>query len=174
MSKLARKGIQTTIKPTIQVSRPLGDKTPFPNRQQNIAPLHTPAPKAAKVAKLSLLEQDLQELAKTPGHLLLPSSTRKSLRAPRHSGAVKCYDFKTPMTNGNHWDVSDGEIQLDMNTAETELEDEEDYDEIEYMPPKMQGGSSSQKSLGIALIQDGCRASIRASISYTRLQSSWP
>ncbi|CAL1705949.1 unnamed protein product [Somion occarium] len=131
-----RKGLQTVVKPSIIVSRPLGDKTPFPNRQQNVPPLHTPALQTAKIAKLSLLDH---ELVQTPGHLLRPSSNRKSLRAPRASGSGgKRNVFKTPVTNGNHWDVSDGDIQVELSDAQAETEEiVEDYDEIEYMPPKV-------------------------------------
>ena len=52
--------------------------------------------------------------------------------------------FKTPATNGRHWDVSDGDIQVGLDEAKDEAEVEvEDYDEIEYMPPKMPGMSRS-------------------------------
>ncbi|KAL4248744.1 hypothetical protein ABKN59_007175 [Abortiporus biennis] len=130
----AKKALQATIKPSVVISRPLGDKTPFPNRQQ--LPLHTPAPQTTKIAKLSLLEPNV-DFTQTPGALLLPSSARRSSRAPRTSGSGRALTFKTPLTNGNHWDVSDGELEVDE--AELELSDvqSEDSDEIEYMPPKV-------------------------------------
>lgn len=120
-----------TAKPVVLVSKPLGDKTPFPNRQ---LPLQTPAPQAAKIAKLSMLDP---ALSKTPGSLLLPSARRKSLRLPR-SASKK---FTTPTQQGNHWDVSDGEVDADVSTGSAEAQDAEveDYDEIEYMPPKVPG-----------------------------------
>lgn len=42
------------------------------------------------------------------------------------------------MNQGNHWDVSEGSIDLQLDEADVVLEDvnPEDYDEIEYMPPK--------------------------------------
>ena len=113
------------------VSRPLGDKTPFPNRQLL---LQTPAPQKAKPAKLPMLDPSL---AKTPGSLLLPSARRKSLRLPR-SASKK---FTTPVQQGNYWDVSDIDIDPDLGDegAEEVKEAEPDYDEIEYMPPKVPG-----------------------------------
>lgn len=47
--------------------------------------------------------------------------------------------FETPQTQGNHWDVSDTEIE-GLETAAVNLSiEEEDYDEIEYMPPSAIG-----------------------------------
>ncbi|KAI0032702.1 hypothetical protein K488DRAFT_7399, partial [Vararia minispora EC-137] len=99
--------------------RPFLDKTPYPNRH---APVVTPAP--GKLGALLLTE--------TPGYLLRPSSTRKSVRARRSSG--KNY-FETPVTNGNHWDVSDAEIEVAPVEVVKKDIPVEDYDEIEYMPP---------------------------------------
>ena len=116
----------------VVVTRPLGDKTPFPNRQAQF--LQTPAPQTAKIAKLALLDGPL---AKTPGCLLLPSARRKSLRLPRSASKR----FQTPHTGGNHWDISDGDMEAVQSSTELdEVEIEEaDYDEIEYMPPKVPG-----------------------------------
>lgn len=52
------------------------------------------------------------------------------------SGSIQL-DFKTPMTRGDHWNVSDGEIDVDLNEEAEEVADVqgEDDDEIEYMPP---------------------------------------
>ena len=127
----SKKGLQTA-KPTVVVTRPLGDKTPFPNRQAQA--LQTPAPQTAKIAKLTFLDESL---TKTPGCLLLPSARRKSLRLPR-SASKK---FQTPHNQGNHWDVSDGDMEaLESSLEVDEVEVEEaDYDEIEYMPPKVPG-----------------------------------
>lgn len=141
--------------PSILVSRPLGDKTPFPNRQPPPQPLRTPKPQATKL----LLEADAGAaltLPQTPECLLLPSATRrrKSLRLP----SATSKNLKTPMTRGNHWDVSDGDMELDGEEGDSELDiggngarattggvelgvREEEVDEIEYMPPKVPGRS---------------------------------
>ncbi|KAG9015606.1 hypothetical protein FRB90_004746 [Tulasnella sp. 427] len=68
-----------------------------------------------------------------PASVLRPSSTRKSLRAPRKS-------FETPEKIGRrpHWDISDGEIDADVNVSGVsgqEIIEEEDDDDVEYMPP---------------------------------------
>lgn len=98
--------------------RPLGDKTPFPNRTAN-QPLAT----GAKIAKPAL-----------PDGSLRPSSARTHERLPRSAGKA----FETPITNGKHWDVSDIEIEVDVPVANQSIE-EETFDEIEYMPPKVEG-----------------------------------
>jgi hypothetical protein len=97
-------------------------------------------------------------LPQTPECLLLPSATRrrKSLRLP----SATSKNLQTPMTKGNHWDVSDGDLELsadeghsqgslDLNDAQAKLGDvvlqepeEDDYDAIEYMPPKVPGTSA--------------------------------
>lgn len=137
---LVRKNGFATMKPTLLVTKPLGDKTPFPNRLSQA--LKTPAPQTAKLAKLSLFDESL---AKTPGNLLLPSARRKSMRLPR-SASKK---FHTPSGQGNHWDVSDGDVQLDVSQEVEEVTSEEpDYDEIEYMPPKVPGKCSQPCDMG--------------------------
>lgn len=98
--------------------RPLGDKTPFPNRTAHH--LHT---SGGKIAKPALLDGSLR-----------PSSARKHDSLPRSASRV----FETPITNGKHWDVSDIEIEVDTSIANQSIE-EESHDEIEYMPPKVQG-----------------------------------
>ena len=105
----SHKALSHTAKPAIRVQRPLGDKTPAPNRVANAVPFDTPAPQTAKLAKLSLLEAPQQAV---PESLLRPSSARKSLRAPRMSGGVQQLDFKTPVTRGDHWNVSDISIEV--------------------------------------------------------------
>ncbi|KAI0728184.1 hypothetical protein C8Q72DRAFT_761957, partial [Fomitopsis betulina] len=129
----SHKALSHSVKPTIRVQRPFGDKTPFPNRVASAVPFGAPAPQTAKLAKLALLEAPQEAL---PDALLRPSSARKSLRAPRMSGSIQL-DFKTPMTRGDHWNVSDGEIDVDLNEEAEEVADVqgEDDDEIEYMPP---------------------------------------
>lgn len=136
--------------PSIHVSRPLGDKTPFPNRQQLPAQqLRTPKPQATKLL-LEIDDAGTKMLTQTPECLLLPSATRrrKSLRLP--SAISK--NLKTPATKGNHWDVSDGDV--DLGAEDGDIDDgssraktagvdvqasETSDDEIEYMPPKLPG-----------------------------------
>jgi hypothetical protein len=111
------------------VTRPLGDKTPFANRQCRT--LQDPTPGPVKTTKFELL---------TPGHALLSSSVRKSVRGRYSSGPV----FETPITNGNHWDVIEGDIAvLAAPEAQGEEVQQEDYDEIEYMAPTAIGASAS-------------------------------
>ncbi|KAI8972177.1 hypothetical protein BD414DRAFT_469542 [Trametes punicea] len=126
---------------SVSVTRPLMDKTPFPNRvapAAGIGASKTPGLKGSKLSKLALLlpepeQAELLSLDVAP--LLRPSSTRKSLRG-RLSGA-----FKTPVTKGDHWNVSPGDMELDIagGTAEQAapetLSVEDEDDEIEYMPP---------------------------------------
>ncbi|KAH9932577.1 uncharacterized protein B0H18DRAFT_986323 [Fomitopsis serialis] len=130
----SHKILSRSAKPSIRVQKPLGDKTPFPNRVANAVPFDTPAPQTAKLAKLALLEAPQQTL---PESFLRPSSARKSLRAPRASVGAQHLDFKTPVTLGNHWDVSDGEIEVEADEDVLEVADVrgEDDEEIEYMPP---------------------------------------
>ena len=98
--------------------RPLGDKTPFPNRTANQLP-----PSGAKIAKPALLDGSLR-----------PSSARKHDRLPRSASKI----FETPVTDGKHWDVSDIEIEVDASLANQSIQ-EESCDEIEYMPPQVEG-----------------------------------
>lgn len=98
--------------------RPLGDKTPFPNRTANQL-----SATGAKIAKPALLDGSLR-----------PSSARKHDRLPRSAGKA----FETPVTDGKHWDVSDIDIEVDTPVANQSIE-EENWDEIEYMPPKVDG-----------------------------------
>lgn len=75
----------------------------------------------------------------TPGHALLPSSARKSVRGRFSSGAA----FETPVTKGNHWDVIEGDTEVPtLPEAQGEGVLVEDYDEIEYMPPTAIGESA--------------------------------
>lgn len=100
------------------ITRPLGDKTPFRNRS---GPLAAPLLNGTKDTNFSYLQ--------TPG-ILRPSSARKHDRIP---SATK--NFQTPQTQGNHWDVSDTEIACPETAAVDLSVEEEDYSEIEYMPP---------------------------------------
>jgi hypothetical protein len=97
------------------VARPLGDKTPFANRQRRVIQDRTPG--CAK---------------QTPGHALLSSSVRKTVRGRHGSGPL----FETPVTNGNYWDVVEHDIAVPAAPeAQGEEVQQEDYDEIEYMAP---------------------------------------
>jgi hypothetical protein len=102
------------------------------------------------------LGEKLNLLMKTPGFLLRPSSTRKSTRARRSSGAL---NFETPATKGHHWDVSDTEIEVAAVQEAVEEESVEDYDEIEYMPPTAIG-----MSLDVSLIRRATLTCFRAAV----------
>lgn len=115
---------------SILLARPLGDKTPFRNR---VGDLHTPLPNGSKISKLSLGASQLQ----TPG-LLRPSSARIHDRMPSASK-----NFQTPHTQGNHWDVSDTEIEGPEAVVVNQSIVEEDFNEIEYMPPGAIGAKES-------------------------------
>lgn len=116
------------------VARPLGDKTPFANRQRRV--IHEPTSGAVKVKPSS---QDEKFEFLTPGHALLPSSARKTVRGRHSSGPV----FETPVSSGNPWDVIEGDVIAPVapEAQSNELQTE-DYDEIEYMPPTATGAKS--------------------------------
>ncbi|KAG8906924.1 hypothetical protein FRB99_005698 [Tulasnella sp. 403] len=116
------------------------NKTPFILRTQ--FPV-TPLP--AQKLQLGATPKDTDTLD-LPSPVLRPSSTRKSIRAPRSASK----NFQTPERRGRrpHWDISDGDISveivnlsagglgLDNEIIEEGAElDEDDDDEIEYMPP---------------------------------------
>lgn len=109
------------------IARPLGDKTPFTNRQRRVIFDPTPGPAKGKPPA-----QDAYFESMTPGHALLPSSARKTVRGRYSSGAA----FETPVAKGNHWDVIEGDIEVaTLPEVQGEGVQAEDYDEIEYMPP---------------------------------------
>ncbi|KAJ6616639.1 hypothetical protein B0H10DRAFT_1378744 [Mycena sp. CBHHK59/15] len=122
---------------TRTVARPLGDKTPFTNRD---APT-TPLPGAQKIAKLVLLDAPKTHVLEslhpnnTPDSVARPSSMRKHVRAPRSASKNR---FETPLTNGNHWEVSASDLIVPEAEAPEvpPFPEADDYDEIEYMPPK--------------------------------------
>ncbi|KAK0443106.1 uncharacterized protein EV420DRAFT_1649390 [Desarmillaria tabescens] len=95
-------------------SRPLVDKTPFPNRTD----VQFQTPYTFNFDKFS-----------SPDSILRPSSLRRHVRVPR--SATK--SFETPVNTGNPWqcDVSIGSPELVVQ----QLVMEDDLDEIEYMPP---------------------------------------
>lgn len=119
------------------VTRPLMDKTPFPNRVASGNFGNAGKTPGLKLSKIALLvpEAEQESLSPDVAPLLRPSSTRRSLRGRLSQ------NFKTPLTKGNHWDVSpedmegiDGALADDAKPeTETAVADEED--EVEYMPP---------------------------------------
>lgn len=119
-------------------TRPLVDKTPFPNRNAANT-FETPLPGEQKLAKLILVDTTKTNVVllhpnSTPDSVARPSSMRKHVRAPRVSA-----NFETPVTNGNHWDVSEPEIVVQEAQPAPQLPDSDDHDEVEYMPPKIIG-----------------------------------
>jgi hypothetical protein len=126
------------------VSRPLGDKTPLPNRLGNVV-FETPLDKA-KILKPSVLHGTLiqppthSEDDESPESLQRPSSLRKHLRLPSNLSSKK--NLETLMNKGSHWDISDENIIIQDSQAalrETVDGDKIDLDEIEYCPPNMLG-----------------------------------
>ena len=137
------------------------DKTPFPNRVAAAgfggAGPAGKTPGGMKLSKLALLvsepqppESQSQALSPDVAPLLRPSSARKSLRG-RLSGA----NFKTPLTKGNYWDVSPGDLEgiggvaedaKQETDAQVAVDEEEEDDEIEYMPPTAVGERSDRHS----------------------------
>ena len=134
------KGAQSSKPVVNSVARPLGDKTPFANRQRLHGVIQDPTPGPAK-KNAPALDGRLELL--TPGHALLPSSARKTVRGRHSSGPV----FETPVSKGNHWDVSDDVVIAPVaQEVQGELAQSEDYDEIEYMPPTAIGASGALSS----------------------------
>ena len=126
------------------VSRPLGDKTPLPNRLGTVV-FETPLDKA-KVSKPSVLRGTLiqppthSEDDEFPESVQRPSSLRKHLRLPSNLSSKK--NFETPMNKGSHWDMSDENIIIQDSQAalrENVDGDKIDLDEIEYCPPNTLG-----------------------------------
>ena len=112
------------------------DKTPAPNRVQPHT-LLTPLPNAGKLSK-ALLPSLIDE-GEIQSPVQPPSSSRKKLRVPRFSNSKQV--FETPITAGDHWNVSDISIEVSSSNLDDveESTDEPDYSDLEYMPPKMKG-----------------------------------
>ncbi|KAJ6456452.1 hypothetical protein C8R45DRAFT_1186658 [Mycena sanguinolenta] len=99
----------TEKRPTIHLNvngrpRPLGDKTPLPNRIHHIYSSHTPGAGVddGKLAKLVLDTQtQLKPIpgAATPASAPRPSPARTHLRAPRTSGGGARFDLHLPGTS---------------------------------------------------------------------------
>ena len=129
------KEVQSSKAVVNSVVRPLGDKTPFANRQWRVVQDPTPGP-----AKAKPLVQGERIGRLTPGHALLPSSVRKTVRGRHSSGPL----FETPVATGNHWDVIEGDVIAPVvPKGQGEEAQTEDYDEIEYMPPTAIGASAT-------------------------------
>jgi hypothetical protein len=73
------------------IARPLGDKTPFTNRQRRVILDPTPGPAKGKPPV-----RDAYHESMTPVHAFLPSSARKSVRGRFSSGAT----FEIPPSEG--------------------------------------------------------------------------
>ncbi|KXN87697.1 hypothetical protein AN958_08266 [Leucoagaricus sp. SymC.cos] len=113
-------------------SKPLTDKTPFANRILDT--YKTPA-SDQKSFKLNVVNSVINEqLGATPESgpgSARASSTRKHARVPKANA-----NFQTPANQGNHWDISDGDIVVPEMEQVLEIEEEfDDSEEIEYMPP---------------------------------------
>ncbi|KAF9783692.1 hypothetical protein BJ322DRAFT_873988 [Thelephora terrestris] len=154
--KIVLGGKQTPFQGKAQqsTSKVLGEKTPFHHNRQD--PLFTPAPQTFKIVKFALEddEPELPWLSSTAptSTFLRPSSTRKSIRGRLSGGdgdkgkeeerfgplGLKGLQLQTPMNPKNrHWDFGDLDLEA---SAEVEpiAEEQEDDDEIEYMPPKVE------------------------------------
>ncbi|KAI0267122.1 hypothetical protein BC834DRAFT_923747 [Gloeopeniophorella convolvens] len=126
-SRKPSKDAQFSKNAATTIARPLGDKTPWANRQRIVEQESSPGPAKQKLPSLGTHFEAL-----TPGHVLLPSSARKSVRGRRSSGPI----FETPVTKGNHWEVHEDDMFIPTVPEVQEEEAQvEDYDEIEYMPP---------------------------------------
>ena len=138
-------------KPGATAARPLTDKTPFPNRI-GATLFRTPFPQKQDFKSSKLVFADPDALnqtkstknggGKTPDSAQRPSSTRKHVKLPR--SATQNNNFETPMNQGNHWDISDGDLVLpaDMQPALQDtiaIENNDDFDEIEFMAPNTLG-----------------------------------
>lgn len=139
---LVRKDAPSALKPSVSLgSRLLADKTPLPNRHNNAA-FVTPAPNALKISKLPLTSL-VYDAGQTETPLQPPSTSRKKLRIPRSASK----SFETPVTKGDHWNVSDVSIDVDgLNLDEVKEDDtnEPDYSDPEYMPPTAIGESGAR------------------------------
>ena len=132
----------------VSVTRPLMDKTPFPNR---VGPSNfgnagkTPG---LKLSKLALLAPEPEQESGSPdvAPLLRPSTARKSLRGRLSQ------NFKTPLTKGNYWDVSPEDMEgigggvVEQTQQQAVAVEADEDDEIEYMPPTAIGEFSLHSS----------------------------
>ncbi|KAI6134716.1 hypothetical protein EV401DRAFT_1846190 [Pisolithus croceorrhizus] len=135
--KAIRKQAQVSKVKGTPVVRPLGDKTPFPNRTANRATLVSSP--SAKLANRPPSDESHQT-----------NSVRRHVRLPRSASR----SFETPVNAGNHWDASEIDIEVGGAMVNHSFE-EEDYDEVEYMPPRVDGKQSSSMSTRYALTRGG-------------------
>ncbi|EJD52515.1 hypothetical protein AURDEDRAFT_149233 [Auricularia subglabra TFB-10046 SS5] len=106
----------------------LQDKTPFQNRQ---TPGGVGVTSKKQKTTLQTPFQPIREQRTPPSSQSLPSATRTRIRAPARNM------FETPLPSGiNYWDISDGsiDVQSSVSLGSAGIV-EEDFDEIEYMPP---------------------------------------
>ncbi|KAJ3789563.1 hypothetical protein GGU10DRAFT_343182 [Lentinula aff. detonsa] len=105
-------------------ARPFLDKTPFPNRIVDSSNIN--------LQQIPFLHP--ASTSGTPDSALRPSSTRRHIRVPRNS-----QKFQTPLNTKIHWNVNDDSadgISLVLPEPEKVAAlPEDDFDEIEYMPP---------------------------------------
>ncbi|KAF8953995.1 hypothetical protein BDZ97DRAFT_552337 [Flammula alnicola] len=87
---------QKTVLTTI--IRPLGDKTPLPNRLGNVL-FQTPLPGMSKLSKLGqFAENGYEGEGGTPDSVQRPSSMRKHIKHPRNSGKHSKHPSTTAIT----------------------------------------------------------------------------
>lgn len=126
-------------------TRPLGDKTPLPNRtfipQSPSEKVKIPKASNLHVTTLpdSLVDDDDGD-TEVLDSMKRPSSLRKHLKLPRNSTQK---NFETPMNNGRHWELSDEDIDVcDLQPVLQEVnivEEDIGSDEIEYCAPNTLG-----------------------------------
>lgn len=130
--------------PRTAVRLTLGDKTPFPNRTKNRSSVGGGG--VQEQLNFAPIGTDKPVPLDTPG--LRPSSSRKSVRRTSHGPGgfnltgmqgLDFSTFQTPRVNGNPWDVEDIDVVAPGTEETIQEEPVEDYDEIEYMPPKVEG-----------------------------------
>ena len=113
----------------------------MPNRTS----LQTPAGKGqrSKVSKLVLLDlnskndviEEGEKEGGTPDSAQRPSSTRRHSKL--FNGSRRSNTFQTPLKNGKHWEVSEGDLVYTTQQETEVLEEtvEDDDSEVEYCPP---------------------------------------
>jgi hypothetical protein len=165
-------------------ARPLGDKTPFPNRPRRSGEGIMQTPFALAPIALDFVPG----LTPAPASTCRPSSVRKSTRRSSRgstglnlSGIGSALDlgvFQTPRVNGNPWDVEDIDVVLPSTEDKIDEEPDEDDDEIEYMPPKAVGRCRLLPLIGILFISQfqsshmSPRSRCRTTLSLARLFST--
>ncbi|KAF5335203.1 hypothetical protein D9611_010899 [Ephemerocybe angulata] len=150
-NRLLKEVLATQGKPgtSTRQNKPLGDKTPFPNRQiHNAQNPNGNNGDFVKIPKLVFAETTTQKGGATP-EMQRPSSSRRHSRGLMRSAGKN--SFQTPANNGRHWDVGD----IDIASPEVQVQDaipEDDLDEIEFMPPNTLGALTGLSLARSALI----------------------